>query len=260
MVEILQHRHLCATPLMLCYAQALGPPILWSRDRLATYCNQEKYDQFCAFVAKRTEYYKYIWEQITHPLITALPSVRSPLARRCTSSTALHAARACHLVSCAHARRAVLSPSDLQVFGERGRYFKYEDYAWALSAVLSRMWCDTLSYIQHPTLYTLHLTQHPAPCAVHPTPAPTPEAQRHDPLTLLPTHEPQTPCAVQEHARRRRGRVSQQRHAHRSRFHPASTLLPAARFLSRLADERAAKSQASASSSFRFWAAFLAGA
>jgi len=67
--------------------QALGPPVVWTRDRLATYCNQEQYDQFCTYVTKRTEYYKYIWEQITYPLISALPSVRSPLAPRCTNST-----------------------------------------------------------------------------------------------------------------------------------------------------------------------------
>ncbi len=101
--------YLCGMP----SPESLGPPILWSRDRLSTYCNSsadyqwsapernhEKYFQFCKYVLQRTEYYQYIWREVTYPLISALPSV----------------------------------------FGARGRQLQYADYAWALSAVLSRMW------------------------------------------------------------------------------------------------------------------------
>eukprot|EP00277_Geminigera_cryophila_P029641 CAMPEP_0179489130 /NCGR_PEP_ID=MMETSP0799-20121207/64588_1 /TAXON_ID=46947 /ORGANISM="Geminigera cryophila, Strain CCMP2564" /LENGTH=133 /DNA_ID=CAMNT_0021304889 /DNA_START=15 /DNA_END=413 /DNA_ORIENTATION=- len=53
--------YLCGVP----GPDSLGPPVLWDRDRLSRYCNQDKYEKFCGYVQKRTEYYVYTWNEVT---------------------------------------------------------------------------------------------------------------------------------------------------------------------------------------------------
>ena len=79
---------------------ALGPPILWDRPRLNKFCTQRKYEVFCDYVHARVQYYRSNWDSVVKPLIVALPSV----------------------------------------FPARMRTLTFDDYAWALAAVLSRMW------------------------------------------------------------------------------------------------------------------------